>query len=70
MLWKEGVDWNEPLSKVLFQEWSPIFTELVSASELTIPRQYYNCESKMNNARLHLFYDANIKAYGTIAFFR
>ena len=69
-LWKESVDWDEPLSDILCQEWSSIFTDLVSVSELAIPRQYYSCESKMTNAELHLFCDANIKAYGTIAFFR
>ena len=34
-----------------------------------IPRQYFNCESKICNAELHLLCGASIKAYGTIAFF-
>ena len=69
-LWKESVEWDEPLNDALCQEWSSIFTDLVSVSEFTIPRQYYSCESKVTNAKIHLFYDANIKAYGTIAFLR
>jgi len=69
-LWKENVEWDEPLNNTLCQEWLPIFTDLVSVSKFTIPRQYYNCESKMTNAELHLFCDANNKAYGTIAFLR
>ena len=68
-LWKESVEWDEPLNDSLCQEWSSLFTDSVSVSELTIPRQYYSCESKVANAELHLFCDANIKAYGTIAFF-
>lgn len=69
-LWKRGVDWDEPLDNSLSQEWSSIFKDIVSISDLTIPRQYFHCESKMCNAELHLFCDASIKAYGTIAFFR
>ena len=42
----------------------------MSGSDPTIPRQYFHCESKIHNAELHLFCDASIKAYGTIAFFR
>ena len=68
-LWKESVEWDEPLNASLCQKWSSLFIDLVSVSELTIPRQYYSCESKVANAELHLFCDANIKAYGTIAFF-
>ena len=68
-LWKKGVAWDEPLDTVLCQEWSTIFRDIVSISDLMIPRQYFNCESKMCKAELHLFCDASIKAYGTIAFF-
>ena len=69
-LWKRGIDWDEPLDNVLCQEWFPIFKDIVSVSDLRIPRQYFHSESKMCNAELHLFCDASIKAYGTIAFLR
>ena len=69
-LWKRGVDWDEPLDNVLCQEWFLIFKDIVSVSDLRIPRQYFHSESKMCNAELHLFCDASIKAYGTIAFLR
>ena len=68
-LWEKGVAWDEPLDTVLCQEWSTIFRDIVSISDLMIPRQYFNCELKMCKAELHLFCDASIKAYGTIAFF-
>ena len=69
-LWRKGVDWDEPLDNALRQEWFSIFKDIISLSNLMIPRQYFHCDSKMRNAELHLFCDASIKAYGTIAFFR
>ena len=68
-LWKRGVDWDEPLDDVLAQEWFLILKDIVSVSDIMIPRQYFLCESNIYNAELHLFCDASMKAYGTIAFF-
>ena len=68
-LWKRGVDWGEPLDSVLAQEWFLNLKDIVSFSYIMIPRQYFSCESNMYNVKLHLFCDASMKAYGTVAFF-
>jgi len=68
-LWKKGVDWDEPLDNVLCQEWLSIFKDIVSVSDLRILHQYFQEESRMCDAKLHILCDASIKAYGTIAFF-
>ena len=64
------MDWDEPLDDVLAQEWFLILKDIVSVSDIMIPRQYFLCESNIYNAELHLFCDASMKAYGSIAFFR
>jgi len=45
-LWKENVDWDEPLNDVLCEEWSSIFADLMSVSELTMAHQYYDVKLK------------------------
>ena len=55
-LWKRGVDWNEPLDDVLAQEWFLILKDIVSVSDIMIPRQYFLCESNIYNAELHTYF--------------
>ena len=61
-LWKQGLQWDEPLLDHLYDEWKGILLKLRPLMTLKIPRFVGNV-SKL--CELLVFCDASIKAYAT-----
>ena len=68
-LWKQGLQWDEPLLDYLYDEWKGILLidKLRPLMTLKIPRFVGNV-SKL--CELLVFYDASIKAYATALYLR
>ena len=68
-LWKQHLEWDEPLPKELSTAWTAIVKEMEGATQTKLPRRYFQ-HSKLNlgNMQLHVFTDASTKAYGTVAY--
>ena len=68
-LWKQHLEWDEPLPKELSTAWTAIVKEIEGATQTTLPRRYFQ-HSKLNlgNTQLHFFADASTKAYGAVAY--
>lgn len=62
-LWKQKLDWDEPLDQELTKEWSTI-----EATSITYPRLYYmpNNQLSSQTTQLHIFVDASLRAYGAV----
>ena len=69
-LWKEGIDWDEPLSPSLDQKWHAVATEIGDATKLEFPRHYFTSDVSVDSSdtELHVFADAGQKAYGAAAY--
>ena len=66
-LWKQGLQWDEPLLDCLYDEWKGILLKLRPLMTLKIPRFVGNV-SKL--CELLVFCDASIKAYATALYLR
>ena len=68
-LWREGLTWDEPLPKMLSNEWTSVLLKLKAISQLKVPRFIgYVCDDC--NCELVVFCDASKKAYATVIYLR
>ena len=69
-LWKEGIDWDEPLPPSLDQKWRAVATEIGDATKLEFPCRYFTSDVSVDSSdtELHVFADASQKAYGAAAY--
>ena len=67
-LWKQKLDWDEPLDQELTKEWSTIADDIIEATSITYPRLYYmpNNQLSSQTTQLHIFVDASLRAYGAV----
>lgn len=67
-LWKEGIDWDEPLPPSLDQKWRAVAKEIGDATKLEFPRCYFTSDVSVDSSdtELHVFADASQKAYGKV----
>lgn len=71
-IWCLGLDWDEKVpnqTAEIFKKWCDDIEQL---RDISVPRYYFaNASSRdIDNIQLHLFADASIKAYGTVAYLR
>ena len=66
-LWRQKLNWNEPLNSTLKTEWLCITANLKQISQLHILWQYLNSLSN-DQLTLHVFTDASKKAYDTVTY--
>lgn len=64
-LWQHKITWDKPLENILKNDWFTIAQENEDAITITIPRHY--CFTS-DHKQLHVFADASMKAYGTVAY--
>lgn len=69
-VWRTGIDWDDPLSAELCEDWERWTRLLPKICELAIPRCYYSPISLDCEVQLHIFVDASESAYATVAFWR
>ena len=63
-LWKQSIDWDEPLNEQLQQEWLKLAVDLFAAQQTIIPRRYHLTPTvSQNTPQLHVFVDASKLAY-------
>ena len=69
-LWKEGIDWDDPLPPSLDQKWRAVAKEIGDATKLEFPCCYFssNVSVDSSDTELHVFADASQKAYGAAAY--
>lgn len=68
-LWRENLDWDQPLPDELATEWTSIREELYFTSQIRMKRQY-TCKSDRENSELHVFADASSRAYGVVIYLK
>ena len=66
-LWKNKLEWDEPLNDDLLNQWKDISDNLNKATQTTTKRQYFDSDN-MENAELFA-YSSN-KAYGCVAYLK
>ena len=67
-LWKEKFQWDDRLSNPLLSEWKNIFNDLLSISQVKVPRWMgYSSKCKVE---VHEFSDASIKAIAAFVYLR
>ena len=69
-LWKEVIDWDEPLPPSLDQNWHAVAKEIGNAITLEFPRRYFTSDVSVDSidTQLHVFADASQKAYRAAAY--
>ena len=69
-LWQKNVGWDTTLSEDLLTRWMVIVDSITDATTLSLPRQYAASLSMLprTSTYLHVFADASLKAYGTVAY--
>ena len=66
-LWKQQLDWDEPLDEPLLQRWKGIIAEIQASLKTTLNRQCLPSDHSANIS-LYIFVDASILAYGTVSY--
>ena len=68
-LWERGFEWDEPLPDDIQKQWLDISQDLADSTHIQVQSRYFPLlPSWPSNAVLHVFVDASIKAYGTVAY--
>ena len=68
-LWKEKLDWDEPLDTTLTDQWLSIAKDIQTAATTVHPRSYFAAPpSNDATIQLHVFTDASTVAYGSVAY--
>ena len=68
-LWERGFKWDEPLPDDIQKQWLDISQDLADSTHIQVQRRYFPLlPTWPSNAVLHIFVDASIKAYGTVAY--
>ena len=67
-VWREGVQWDDPVSQEIQSRWESCIVGLTTINMFNLPRCYnVSITSKL---QLHIFGDASEKAYGAVAYLR
>ena len=70
-MWKQKIDWDEPLDQELTKEWSIIAEDIKEATTITYPRPYFVPHHQLSSPmQLHVFVDASLRAYGAVVYLR
>ena len=67
-LWQHHIEWDEPLDNELHTEWQTIVEDIKQLPHFYIRRPYFTTTFYTHGVELHLFADASVKAYGSVAF--
>ena len=68
-LWERGFEWDEPLPDDIQKQWLDIAQDVADSTHIEVQRRYFPLlPSWPSDAVLHVFVDASIKAYGTVAY--
>ena len=69
-LWQKHLERDELLEPELHEQWHSIISDIKKLPLLHINRHYFTVTYEKHNVQLHLFADANTKAYGAVAFLK
>ncbi|GFR32963.1 uncharacterized protein TNCT_559831 [Trichonephila clavata] len=69
-LWKEKIQWDDPLPSHIEKEWKKWCEELTHLGSLKIPRLVLDSTLLEDDIELHSFCDASKKAYGAAIYLR
>ncbi|XP_064620787.1 uncharacterized protein LOC135483687 [Lineus longissimus] len=69
-LWRENLQWDEPMSEELHNEWINLNQDLLAATAITVPRPYFSSMQTDAPYQLHVFCDASAGAYGCVVYLR
>lgn len=69
-IWREGTDWDEPISEELRVEWQEFVMELKNIEKIRIPRRYATIEPSESRVTLVTFVDASEQAFSASAYFQ
>ncbi|GFV40931.1 integrase catalytic domain-containing protein [Trichonephila clavipes] len=69
-LWKEEIQWDDPLPTHIEKEWKKWCEELLHLRNLKIPRLVLDSTLLEDDVELHSFCDASKKAYGSAIYLR
>jgi hypothetical protein len=68
-LWKEKMDWDEPVGEDIKVQWDPIAQSIQRVSDISFTRRInMSTTSEQEPVILHVFSDASMKAYGAVAY--
>lgn len=67
-LWKENLDWDDPLPKAIADQWNHLQRSLCCFQTLRIPR--WMSMSSTRSVEVHGFCDASMAAYASVVFVR
>ncbi|XP_064622006.1 uncharacterized protein LOC135484434 [Lineus longissimus] len=69
-LWRENLQWDEPMSEELHNEWINLNQDLLAVTDITVPRPYFSSMQTDAPYQLHVFCDASAGAYGCVVYLR
>ncbi|UYV61264.1 hypothetical protein LAZ67_1004155, partial [Cordylochernes scorpioides] len=68
-LWKQKLNWDDPLPDTLCSQWKKIEKELSLLNKIQIPR-YFSCRGALLSVELHGFCDSSEVAYAAVFYIR
>ncbi|UYV73041.1 hypothetical protein LAZ67_10001650 [Cordylochernes scorpioides] len=68
-LWKQKLNWDDPLPDTLCSQWKKIGKELSVLNKIQIPR-YFSCRGALLSVELHGFCDSSEVAYAAVFYIR
>ncbi|UYV62920.1 hypothetical protein LAZ67_2002452 [Cordylochernes scorpioides] len=68
-LWKQKLNWDDPLPDTLCSQWKKIEKELSVLNKIQIPR-YFSCRGALLSVELHGFCDSSEVAYAAVFYVR
>ena len=67
-LWKQNIDWDEPIPNSLLKQWEFWKEDMQFISDINIPR-WFGFEKQLGDRiELNIFCDASSEAYGAVAY--
>ena len=68
-LWKQKVDWDEPVDQENHDKWHHIATDIQEVTTYVYPRPYFTQHTyPVTSRQIHVFADASLLAYGAVAY--
>ncbi|UYV70904.1 hypothetical protein LAZ67_8001068 [Cordylochernes scorpioides] len=68
-LWKQDLDWDDPLSESLCSHWRRVKMDLAMLNHIKIPR-YISCKGLIHSLELRGFCDASESAYSLVVYMK